>query len=366
MFNKLYQPSAGGIERAVYDLCEENKDKVELTVLSANTKFKTETEYRNGYKIIRAASFGKVLSSVHLAIAIPWWWKKIRADIVHFHFPSPVAELYCLALWPRRQPLVVSYHADIVGYKKALFFYNFFLRKFLERADRIIISSSAILEHSPFLDKFRDKCVIIPYGIDIDKFRLTEQVKEATKIIRDRFYGPIILFVGRLVAYKGLDYLIPAMKDIAATLLVVGKGNQEAVLKKLAKNLGVSKKVFFIGEVQDKDLPAYYHACDVFVLPSVNNKEEFGLVQLEAHTCAKPVVSTTLPTAVPFVNLDGITGITISPRSSKELVVAVNKLLGDEGLRIRLGKQAQDRAESQFNREIMAKKVLDVYREVFS
>ncbi|MDD4183751.1 MAG: glycosyltransferase, partial [Candidatus Omnitrophica bacterium] len=296
-------------------------------------------------------------------VTVPWWWKRMKTDVIHFHFPSPIAELYCLALCARKQPLIVSYHADIIGYKKALFFYAPFVKKFLKRANRIIISSPALLAHSPFLNKFKDKCVVVPFGIELERFRLTEDIKNAAKNLKEKFTKPIILFVGRLVAYKGLNYLIRAMKDIDAVLLIIGKGDQEAILRKLAKDLGISDKVSFIKNVTDEDLPAYYHACDIFVLPSISNKEEFGVVQLEAHACAKPVISTALPTGVPFVNLDGITGLIVSPCSSKELALAINKLLSDDTLRNRLGQQAKNRLEAEFSRQIMTQKVLNVYAE---
>ncbi|MDD4955624.1 MAG: glycosyltransferase, partial [Candidatus Omnitrophica bacterium] len=198
MFNKLYGPSLGGVERVVYDICEEIKNKVELTVLCANTKPFTEIEHRDKYKVIKSASAGRILSSVHLGLATPWWWLKTKNNILHFHFPSPIAEAYCLALYPRKKPLIVSYHADISGYNKALFFYAPILKKFLKRADRIIISSPALLERSPFLRDLKDKCVIIPFGIDVGRFELSSEDKEAFLGLREKFPGRIVLFVGRL------------------------------------------------------------------------------------------------------------------------------------------------------------------------
>lgn len=362
MFNKLYGPSLGGVERVVYDICEEIKDKVELTVLCANTKPVTEIERKDKYTVIKSASLGRILSSVHLGFATPWWWLRTKNDIIHFHFPSPVAEIYCLALYPRKQPLIVSYHADITGYNKALFFYSPVLKKFLKRADRIIVSSPAILERSPFLRKFQNKCAIITPGIDIGRFKLSDKNKQASLELREKFPGRLLLFVGRLVAYKGLDYLIKAMENIDATLLIVGDGPEKSKLKSLAKKLRVDKKIFFMGKVIDEELSAYYHACDMFVLPSINDKEEFGLVQLEAHACGKPVVSTALPTGVSFANINGLSGLVVPPKSAQDLARAINKLLENEGLRQQLGRQAKERAELKFNRKIMAQNILDIYR----
>ena len=224
-----------------------------------------------------------------------------------------------------------------------------------------------MIEHPPFLSKFKHKCTVIPYGIQIEKFRLTERVKAKSEAIRKKFKNPIILFVGRLVDYKGIDYLIRAMKKIDATLLIVGKGPEEEKLKNLVNQIGIEKdRIFFIGSVSDEDLPAYYYASRLLVLPSVSNNEAFGITQLEAHACSRPVVSTGLPTGVPFANLDGVTGIIVPPRSSDELAKAINRLLKDDRFRQQLGERARERVESQFTSKIMAQKILNVYKKVIS
>ncbi|MDD3296474.1 MAG: glycosyltransferase [Candidatus Omnitrophica bacterium] len=364
MFNKLYHPCIGGVERSVYGLCEEIKGQVELTILAANTKFRTEVECKHGCKIIRAASLGNILSSVHLGVGIPLCWQRLSYDIIHFNFPSPVAEIYCLALLPKDKPLVVTYHADIVGHKRAMAFYRPFLIRFLKRANRIIATSPYIIEHSPFLSMFKDKCVVIPLGIKTEKFKLTDKIKDRSEEIKKQYEGPIILFVGRLVEYKGVDYLIRAMEKINASLLVVGEGPQGKKLRFLGERINSDKKkVFFVGRTSEKDLAAYYYASSVVVLPSVGANEAFGITQLEAHCCSKPVVSTDLPTGVPFVNLDGITGLVVPPKSSQALANAINTLLEDADLCSRLGKQGKERVESQFTMKGMAQKVISLYKD---
>src|SRR5215207_7920837 len=105
-----------------------------------------------------------------------------------------------------------------------------------------------------------------------------------------------------MVPYKGLDVLMKSMVDVDASLVLVGDGPQRAALETLARELGVAHKVLFAGEVDDDDLLAWYHACDLFVLPSTTRAEAFGVVQTEAMACGKPVISTALPTGVPWVN----------------------------------------------------------------
>jgi len=367
MFNKLYHPFIGGVERHVHDLCEEIKGGVELKVLATNTKFKTEVEQKDGYQVIKSASLGTILSSVHLGIDVPLWLRRIESDIIHFHFPSPIAEVYCLMLYPQNKPLVITYHADIVGHKKLMMLYAPFLNRFLKRANRIIVSSQNMLERSPFLCRFKYKCVVIPYGIQIEKFKLTKEIKAKSEEIHKIFKNPIVLFVGRLVSYKGVNYLISAMEKINATLLIIGKGPQEKNLKYLSGKINSQKKkIFFAGEVSDKDLPAYYYASHLLVLPSIGTNEAFGIVQLEAQACFRPVVSTDLPTGISFANLDGITGRIVPARSAEKLAGAINSLLNDDSLRQRLGEAGKRRVQSEFSRAVMGRKILEIYHRVIA
>jgi len=109
----------------------------------------------------------------------------------------------------------------------------------------------------------------------------------------------------------------------------------------------------FAGRVPDADLPAFYQACDVFVLPSIARTEAFGVVQIEAMAAGRPVVSTSLPTGVPWVNQDGVSGLVVTPGDPVALGDALRRLLDDEALRRRLGDGARLRAQTMFSRERM-------------
>ena len=100
------------------------------------------------------------------------------------------------------------------------------------------------------------------------------------------------------------------------------------------------------------------------VLPSVESSEAYGLVQLEAHACGKPVISTNLPTGVPFVNKDGVSGLVVPPKDVAALADALSRLLGDDALRLKLGAQAKERFENEFAMDVMIERLLDVYKEV--
>ena len=151
--------------------------------------------------------------------------------------------------------------------------------------------------------------------------------------IQDKFKNKIVLFVGRLIYYKGLEYLIKSIPQINAHFILIGGGPLKNTLKQMTKDLKVENKITFFESMDEDELISYYYACDLFVLPSIANSEAFGIVQLEAMTCGKPVVSTNLPTCVPFVNLHQKTGIVVLPKNSDALAQAINTLLEREDLR---------------------------------
>ena len=176
--------------------------------------------------------------------------------------------------------------------------------------------------------------------------------------------GPVVLFVGRLVYYKGLRYLLTALRSTSATLVIAGKGDEHATLVRLAEGLGVQDRVRFVGEVGDAELPLYYQASDLLVLPSCERTEAFGLVQIEAHASGIPSICTALSTGVVFANLDGETGLVVPPGDSDSLARAINLLSTDHALRLRLGRQAQRRAIDEFDIERCATRMMEIYDTV--
>jgi glycosyltransferase involved in cell wall biosynthesis len=170
--------------------------------------------------------------------------------------------------------------------------------------------------------------------------------------------------VGRLVYYKGVEFLIKAMTGLDATLLIVGAGPEERRLKKLVDRLNLNSKITFVGFVPNEDLPSYYRACDVFCLPSVVRSESFGIVQLEAMASSRPVVSTEIGTATSFVNRDGETGIIVPPRDEKALTSALKAILDDPILKRRLGEDARRRVVKYFDYRVIAGKFLDLYNKI--
>jgi len=131
----------------------------------------------------------------------------------------------------------------------------------------------------------------------------------------------------------------------------------------LARQLGVADRVIFLGQ-QEQALPALYQACNVFVLPSIERSEAFGIVQLEAMASGRPVVSCDVGTGVAWVNQDTVTGLVVPPRDPGRLATALNRLLDDPPLAARLGQAGQARVREQFTQARMVEQIEQLYEQV--
>ncbi len=351
------------MESVLYDLCEELKDNVDLRVLVANGKGSTKIERQDGLEVIRVGTFGTIFST-SICPSMPYWIKSFQADIVQIHHPNPMANIaYLLCNQPGR--LIVLYQSDIIRQRITYGLYFPFLMMMLKKAHRIIVTSPNYLASSPLLKRFKEKCAVIPLGIDLQRFEKKES-KSKIAAIRSQYGEKIVLFVGRLTQYKGVPYLLEAMKRVSGKLLIIGKGELERQLRDQVERNNLSTKVHFLGELEEENLVPFFHACDLLVLPSITRNEAFGLVQLEAMACGKPVVSTRLETGVEYVNKDGKTGFIVPPRNSKALADAINRLLEDDKLRYQMGIEGRRRVESKFTKERMARETLKLYKEVLT
>jgi rhamnosyl/mannosyltransferase len=252
------------------------------------------------------------------------------------------------------------HQSDTLGRKFLKRITDPFVGAMMRRADRIIVASQRYLDSSGELAPFKEKCRVIPMGINPARER-DDLEGESAAVLRQ--YGSrLVLAVGRLVEYKGFIYLLEAMRGVDATLLLVGTGPLDAVLKRAAQRFEVSNKVKFLGKVDD--LQKYYRACSVFVLPSISRAEAFGLVQLEAMAAGLPVINTNIDSGVPEVSLDGVTGITVPPADANSLAGAINVLLSDAALRQRMGAAGKIRARRDFAPELMVERTIKLYEEV--
>jgi glycosyltransferase involved in cell wall biosynthesis len=357
---KFYPPYVGGIETHLQALCGELRKSVDVRVIVANENARSEEAVLDGVTVARLRMLFRIAGAPVCASIV----RKLRAtdaDIVHLHLPNPIVVLAYLASRHRGR-LIATWHSDVVRHQALARLYSPFQRAFLRACRALIATSPNYIESSQVLSANRERCLVIPYGIPVERFRTWDRAEVAA--IRNRYGSRIVLTVGRLVYYKGLEYLIDAMAKVNGTLLIVGDGPLRTSLEKRAREQGVADRVVFVGEILNDMIAPYYHACDVFVLPSVARSEAFGIVQLEAMACGKPVVNTSLASGVPFASLDGLTGVTVPPASPAPLADALNLLLNDEDLRAKYGHAALSRVESEFSLEAMVRRTLEVYKQV--
>ena len=370
MATKYYPPVVGGIEAHVRDLSEALVAAGhQVRVVCSNTESRHVEETINGVEVIRVPRFiEKAATPIARRYASVLEHEARQSDITHFHFPYPWGEFF----WTRgsvskKVPYVVTYHTDIVRQKKALALYRPFLARFLDRASLIMASSPQLIEYSPYLSPRKESCRQVDFGLRLDHIADNTAAIQRGRELRASLAStrPVVLFTGRLVYYKGVDVLVDAMPSVEAEFVVIGSGPLEEEMRARADMLGVSERLHMLGHVSDEDLAAWYHAADVFVLPSVETSEAFGLVQIEAQAAGTPVVSTLLKSGVPYANLDGVTGFSVEVGSAEALAEGVNRILDDPELALRLSAQAKERALTQFSIPRMVENVVKVYEEVF-
>jgi rhamnosyl/mannosyltransferase len=359
VYRDSYPPLYGGIEQHIHTLVHQLKHHARADVLASGRHRALLDD--DGVLIRSVGAWGRV-QGAPISPALPVWIRHSRADIFHFHLPNPTGELAYL-LSGSRSPAVATYHTHIVRQARAFRFYRPFYHAFLRRTAFIIVATPYHISTSAILPAYREKCRVIPFGIDVDRFQATPAIRERAAALRE-LYGPrLVLFVGKFRYYKGLDYLLRAMAHVKGRLLLIGEGEEEARLRALAEELGLGDRVVWLPHLEREPFLATLHACDVFALPSANQMEMFGIAQLEAHACGKPVVSTALGTGVEFVNLHEQTGLVVPPRDGDALADALNRLLDDPDYRDQLGEAARARAQAEFTQERMTAAVLDLYRE---
>jgi len=360
--NKLYAPVVGGVETVVRDIAEGLTPYTDMQVLVCQSKGRRTHEFFNGVEVTRANSLGTLLS-MPLSLDFFRQYKRVsqEANIVQLHFPFPLADL-AVWLFGCKGKLVVWWHSDIVRQKVLLKLLKPLIHRTLKRADSIIVASNETLSSSKFLPAYEHKCTIIPFGLDFEAYK---NIANENFLITNAPHSKKLLFVGRLVYYKGVDLLIKAMKSVEnAELFIVGNGALEEHLKSEAKVIGITTKVHFLGTLPREQLLSAYNSCDCLIFPSCASSETFGLTQLEAMYYAKPVINTNLPTAVPWVSVHEETGLTVPVGDVKSLANAINRLVYDDNLREKLGQNASRRVRELFDRRDMLDKLYNHYQNL--
>lgn len=363
-----FYPICGGVEKVMYDITvglSQRQIYCDMLCASAENHPPGNLLLNQFARILCVPSWKKVASTM-LSPAMVYRLRKIRKeyDIIHIHHPDPMA---CLALFLSgyKGPVVLHWHSDILKQKRLLKLYAPLQNWLMRRAEVIVGTTPVYVRESPFLEDIQRKVTSIPIGVDEMK-PSSERVAQ----IREKYAGKKIIFsLGRLVEYKGYEYLIRAARRLSDEyiILIGGKGPLWEYLQALIDELGVADKVKLLGFIEDRELPDYFGACDLFCLSSIWKTEAFGIVQIEAMSCGKPVIAMNIPeSGVNWVNMDSFSGLNVKPEDADALAEAITAVLTDKALYEKLSQGARKRYETMFTKEVMTELCLNLYRMVLN
>lgn len=357
-----FYPLKGGMEKAILDIVNGVSAKgITCDLLCVSTEKPGEFRLNEYACIYAMPSIGNV-NSVGVSPRLITKLRKICAnyDIIHIHCPNPMANL-ALYLSGYKGKVVLHWHSDILKQKYTLKFYQPLQTWLIKRADVIIGTSPVYLENSSFLRGMEHKFRVIPLGCEA----IAPSVNRVSDL-RKKYNGKIIVFaLGRLVAYKGFSYLIEAAKFLGNDYIVLigGKGPLYNKLQRQVIEQNLQGKVCLLGALSEDEVVQYYGVCDVFCLSSVWKTEAFGLVQIEAMSCGKPIVATNIEgSGVPWVNKHGYSGLNVQPENSKALAEAIIEITQSAESYHIYSLQARKRYEELFVRE----QVLTEYERVYT
>lgn len=285
------------------------------------------------------------------------------ADVIHYHFPWPFADLLHLVLRPTA-PAVMTYHSDIVRQRWLGLAYAPLMKGILRGMRTIVATSPPYAVTSPVLSDaaHHDRVRVIPLGIEELSYPQLGDSAVLQRIgLRDG--EPFFLFIGVLRYYKGLHTLVQAAASVQARVVIAGSGPEDGPLKERVAQLGL-KNAIFAGQVSDSEKVALFRHCRAFVLPSHLRSEAYGMVLVEASMFGKPMVSCEIGTGTSFVNMDGVTGFVVPPESAQALAKVMNTLLADEALAKKFGRTARIRYEALFSGPVLGKAYSQLYQDV--
>ncbi|MFZ5365545.1 MAG: glycosyltransferase [Patescibacteria group bacterium] len=303
-------------------------------------------------------------------------WQLNNFDIIHLHYPflGGAEAVYHLKKAGKIKNLVISYHMDLVGAgvkSRILQMYSgFHTHRVLDQADRIIAASLDYVLDSSIREYYlshKEKFVELPFGVRriyrprgkdqyfIDKYKIKKEDK-------------VLLFVAGLDAahyFKGVNYLIDAMKylDDNFKLIIAGEGDLKKDYIEQSKNLGLERRVHFAGYVDKELLPEYYNLADLFVLPSIDKSEAFGLVLIEALASGVPVIASNLKGVRTVVD-SGRCGLLFQPKNSRDIAEKAKIILNNPKIHEQFAKNAATGANRKYRWPNIVSRLNDIYTEL--
>lgn len=376
-----FYPIRGGVEKVMWDLtrglgaegvaCDmvcamlpsddfdsEDKPFVEEGA-SLEEGVRAIINFEKGGRCICLKSYAKVAATM-MSPAMVFWLRRHHKeyDIIHVHHPDPMAAL-ALRLSGYKGKVVLHWHSDILKQKGLLKLYMPIQRWLVRRADKIVGTTPVYVRESEALKSVQDKITYLPIGVEDVMDKSLDQASAGSKIV---------FSLGRLVGYKGYTYLVDAAKYLPRDyVIVIGGGGPlrdelQAQIDSLPEG---SASVKLLGRVPDEELRKWYNSCKVFVLSSIWKTEAFAIVQVEAMSCAKPIVATKIPASgVSWVNEDGVSGVNVPVCDSQALARAIVHICEDEKRYQKFCEDARSRYETLFTYGAMISGCKKIYESL--
>lgn len=355
--NKGYTPRIGGVETVIRDIAVGLARRgVHSTVITAGERDASGVSNDDGVRVRRSRTLWRA-RSVPFAPSMIRAFRAERGDALLIHEPSIITLLtYLLAGRTPHRRVVVWWHFEVTRQKVLWILVRRLMHRMLDQADAIITATPHHVSSSAVLPRYADKISYIPFGIDLPRWR-----RLATSPCPVRIDEPFVLFVGRLVYYKGIPELLQVVETLPNTrFVVVGSGPLESLLHD--HEAYRSGRLELLGHLTDEQLASLMKHARVLAFSSATETEAFGIVQSQAMALGTPVVGFDLPTGTTWVNEHEVSGVVVPLGDCGAYADAVARILSDDGYHARLSCGAMKRANDEFDFDVYIDRVLDVLR----
>ena len=354
----------GGIEEVILQLCQATtKLGINNKVVCISKKCKKKEIISTPGAMIYCYPMSFEIASCSFSWSLWCDFKQLSAwaDVIHYQFPWPFADLLALMRQSISKPYIVSYQSDIVRQNVLNKLYQPLMNKFLAKAASVVATSQKYILSSPVLSNLQQPPVFIANGIDkeLDPASFQQEKKEYEKIYGQNFF----LFLGVFRYYKGLKYLLEAAQQTGLKLVIAGDGPEAEVLHQFVEEHGLTN-VHFLGCVSEHQKHALIDISIALILPSSERSEAYGMVLLEAARQGTPMISTELESGTSYINAHNETGLVISAKNSVQLAAAMQEMTENEDMVKLMSISAKKRFENDFTGEIMGKRYAELYHSI--
>lgn len=362
VYRTYFPDTQGGLEEVIRQICVNTlAHGVDSRVLTLSRDAEPATLQRPEALVVRCKQSFEVASSGFSAAAFRAFREHAAwADIIHYHYPWPFADMLHLCTRATART-IVTYHSDIVRQRLLKRMYAPLMHRFLSSVDRIVATSPNYFATSEVLARYAPKVEVIPIGLNEDHMPpVSDELIRRSLQNHGRDY---FVFVGVLRYYKGLHILLEAAVNAPYRIVIAGSGPIEAELRKQAQRLKL-ENVDFTGYVTDEEKAALLANARAVVFPSYLRAEAFGVTLLEGSMLGKPLISTEVGSGTSHVNVDGKTGLVVVPGSARALREAMDRLHSVPDLANHMGRNARQRFLDLFSGALMGERYAAAYERL--